>query len=448
MEAWKLLFSLSVKSFSSFELENFLSTHPNCPLKNSLLTELELNKLKLFQYQKNDYFGFIDTATTFVIPAIYDAITVFKEGLSVVTKNDSVYYINKKNENVFNQFYTDAYPFNNGIAAVKQNNKWLFINRQGQFISDVFDEINELSNNCYVYKNANKYGALDAYAQLLIEPKFEKLGDFKNEFAYYIENGKYGFINKNGYVHKAQYDWISDMGEDTIAIIKQNNKYGLINKLDSVILTPQFDQIVKAKNGIYILINQNLYGFYNANSGCYLTPITFDYLKEKPADFYTNGNLLKLLKNTGSESARTKQQAFADFNGKLSIDFGVYDELNFANNNLIRVKRKNKYGFLDKKLSVIIPYKYQQATDFKDSIAIVKLKEKTSLLNLTGKEIYTSEFEIEKISTHFYLVNSPEKALINSLGEVIFNQVESIQKSETKTLIITLTNNQLKLIYD
>jgi len=324
----------------------------------------------------------------------------------------------------------------------------LFINRQGQFISDVFDEINELSNNCYVYKNANKYGALDAYAQLLIEPKFEKLGDFKNEFAYYIENGKYGFISKNGYVHKAQYDWISDMGEDTIAIIKQNNKYGLINKLDSVILTPQFDQVVKAKNGIYILINQNLYGFYNANSGCYLTPITFDYLKEKPADFYTNGNLLKLLKNTGSESTRTKQQAFADFNGKLSVDFGVCDELNFANNNLIRVKRKNKYGFLDKKLNVIIPYKYQQATDFKDSIAIVKLKEKTSLLNLSGKEIYTSEFEIEKISTHYYLVNAPEKALINSLGEVIFNQVESIQKSETKTLIITLTNNQLKLIYD
>lgn len=448
LEAWKLLFSLSVKSFSNFELENFLTIHPNCPLKNSLLTELELNKLQLFSYQKNDYLGFIDSSATAIIPIIYDAVTPFKEGLSVATKNDSVYFINKKNQNVFQQYYSDAYPFNNGVAVVKQSNKWLFINRQGQFISDAYDEVNELSNNCYVFKKNNKYGALDMFAQLLIEPKFEKLGDFKNEFAYYIENGKYGFISKTGYVNKAQYDWISNIGSDNIAIIKQNNKYGLINYKDSTILQAQFDQIIRSKNSIFILVQENSYGYYSGLTNCYLTQINYDYLKEKPSDFYTNGNLLKLLKNTGSKLNRTKQQAFIDFNGKMSIDFGTYDELNFASNNLIKVKRKNNYGFLDRKLNVVIPYKYQQADDFKDSISIVKLKDKISLLNLAGKEIYTTEFDIEKISPHYYLVNSPEKAVINNRGEVFFSQVESIQKSENNSLIITLSNNQLKLIHD
>ncbi len=448
IEAWQLLFSLSIKSFSNFELENFLATHPNCPLKNSLLNELELNKLQLFIYQKNDYYGCIDSASSIIIPNIYDAITSFNEGLSVVTKNDSVFYVNKKNENIFNQYYTDAYSFNNGIAAVKQNNNWLFINRQGQFISDIFEEVNELNNNCYVFKKNNKYGALDAFAQLLIEPKFEKLGDFKNEFAYYIENGKYGFISKNGYVHKAKYDWISDMGEDNIAIIKLNNKYGLINSKDSMILIPQFDQILKAKNSIYMLIKDNFYGFYSGISNCYLSQINYDYLKEKSIDFYTNGNILKLLKTVKLSGVEAKQQAFTDFNGKISIDFGIYDEINFVSNNLLKVKRKNKYGFVDKKLNVIIPNKFQQAQDFKDSLAIVKLKDKISLITILGKEIYTSDYELEKVSSHYYLVNSPEKMLINNKGEVIFTQIESIQKTEKKGLIITLINSNIKLIYD
>lgn len=440
IEAWKLLFSLSVKAFSNLELENFLAIHPNFPLKNSILNELELNKMQLFSYQKNDYFGFVDTSATTVINAVYDAVTPFKEGLSVVTKNDSVYFINKKNQNVFNQFYSDAYTFNNGITAVKQNNNWLFINRQGQFITNTFEEVNELSNNIYIVKNNNKYGAVNNYAQVLIEPKFEKLGDFKNDFAYYIENGKYGFITKNGLVKKAQYDWISDMGNDTIAIMKQNNKYGLVTSADSIIIPPQYDQIIKTKNNIYVLVKDNLYGFYYSTLHCYLTQISYEFIKEKPIEFYTNGTILKLLKN--------KQQAFADFNGKLTIDFGTYDEINFASNNLIKVKRKNKYGYLDRKLNIVIPYKYQQANDFKDSLAIVRLKDKVNLISVFGKEIYSSEYEIEKISTHYYVILSPEKTLINNKGNVVFTQIENVQKAENNCLIITLKNNSIKLIYD
>jgi hypothetical protein len=439
-EAWKLLFSRSVKTFNSTELQSFLNTHPNCPLKSTILNELELNNLQLFSFQKNDYFGFIDSLGTVVIPVVYDAITPFIEGLSVVTKKDSVFFINKKNQTIFQQYYSEAYPFNNGIAAVKQFNTWVFINRQAEVISDTFDEVNELSNDCYVIKKNNKYGALDRFAHTIIEAKFEKMGDFKNEFAYYVENGKYGLVSKNGFLFKANYDWISDMGYDNIAIFKQNNKYGLINTKDSIILQAQFDQIVRAENSIFILVQGSSYGFYSGLSQCYLSAIAFDYLKEKPTDFYTNGNLLKLLKN--------KQQAFADVNGKITIDFGAFNELNFASTNLIRVKRKNKYGFLNQKLNNVIPFKYSEAQDFTDSIAIVKFKDKISLLNLNGIEVYSSEHKIKKISKHLFLVDSPEKLLINNKGETVLSPIESIQKSEGNCLIITLTNNQLKLLYD
>lgn len=441
IEAWKLLFSRSVKSFNSAELQNFLSQHPNCPLKNSILKELELNELKLIKFQKNDFTGFLDTLGEVVIQPVYDACSSFVEGLAVVTKNDSVYFINKRNQNIFEEYFNEAYPFNNGVTAVKKNSHWHFINRQGQQILDIlFDEVNELSNNCYVVKQNGLYGALDIYGNSVIETKFEKLGDFKNDYAYYIKNGKYGFITKYGRIYKASYDWVSDMGNDSLAIIKLNNKFGLLNTNDSIVLLPEFDLVVRAKNGIFILVKDNLYGFYSGTFNCFLSQINWDYLKEKPSDFYTNGNLLKLIKNT--------QQAFVDLNGRVSIDFGLYDELNFASCNLIRVKRKRKYGFLDRKLNPIIQYKYAEATDFRDSLSTVKLKDKNCLISLEGKEVFTSEYEIEKIGHHYYLIHSPEKILINNKGEVVIEKIETVQKTDENSLIITLINGRLKLIKD
>ncbi len=438
-EAWKLLFSLTVKSFSNSELEKFLQEYPSFPFKNSILKELELNKLHLFPYQKEDFFGFIDSASKIIIPLVYDAITEFSEGLAVVNKNDSVFYINKENQNAFNQFFTDAYPFTNGIAATKKNNKWNFINRQGQSMGLIYDEINELSNNAYVIKLNGRYGAINHFAQTIIEPRFDKMGDFKNEFAYYIENGKYGFVSKIGYIHRAEFEWISDFNENNIAVVKQNNFYGLINSQGQKILDCYYDLILKATNNVFILVKNNLYGFYNGN-GCFLSAISYEYMKEKPTDFYTNGYILKLIKKN--------EQALADFNGKTTLEFGSYEEVNFALNGLIKVKRKNKYGFIDKKLNIIIPFKYEQAQDFNDSLTVVKLKGKNILINTSGKEIFSTEENIEKISQHFYLLDGEEKAILNNKGEKVFTNIFSLQKANYKLLIITLNNGEIRLIKD
>lgn len=439
LEAWKLLFSLSVKSFSNDELERFLEENPAFPLKNSILKELELNKLVLYPYEQDDFFGFIDKDAKTVISPVFDAVTAFSEGLSVINKNDSIFFINKENINPFDQFFADAYAFNNGIAAVKHGNKWSFINRQGQIISPIYDEINEISNNFYTVKLNGKYGALNNFGQVIIEPKFEELGDFKNGFAYYRSENKSGFVSKDGYVHKADFDWLSDFDDNKIAVVKIGNSYGLINTSGKIILETKYDQVLKANNGIFIVVLNNLYGFYNAN-GCFLSAVSYDFSKEKPSDFYTNGHVFKLIKKT--------QQALIDANGRTSIDFGVYEEINFANNGLIRIKNKNKFGYVDRKLSLVIPYKYTKANDFKDSCALVQLKDKFILINLQGKEVFSTTAEIQKISTHYYLVHSESEQLINNKGEIVFSDISHIQPLKGGVFIITLNNGTIKLLHD
>lgn len=439
LDAWKLLFSLTVKSFSNKELEAFLEAHPAFPLKNSILKELELNKIHLYPYEKEGFFGFIDSLANVTIKPVYEAVSPFSEGLSAVNINDSVFYINKENKNPFNQFYSEAYSFKNGIAAVKSANNWLLINRQGQIISQAYEEINELSEDVYVVKINAKYGAINHLGQTIIEPKFQKLGDFKNQFAYYMEGGKYGFVSKTGFAHKAEFDWLSDFNENKLAIIKKNNLYGLINSLGQTVLSPEYDLILKAATNNYILVKNNLYGFYNG-FGCFLSAIAYDFLKEKPVEFYTNGYLFKLVKN--------KEQSMVDANGKQIIDFGTFDEINFPVNGLMRVKRGNKFGFVDKKLTLAIPFKYLQAQDFIDSVAIVTIKDKYAIINIKGKEIYSFDEEIEKISQRYYTAGEEKKLIVSTSGTVIFSEVTNIQKIKEGLFIITLNNKEVKLLKD
>ncbi|MDI1353472.1 MAG: WG repeat-containing protein [bacterium] len=439
IEAWKLLFSLSVKVYTYSELKNFLEVYPKFPLKNSILRELELNKLVLYSCQRGDFTGFIDAKGKFVIRPQYEDATEFSEGLAVVTRGDSVFFINKENTNPFQKIYADASVFRNGIAPVKIDKKWCFINRQGQIISNFYDEIRELSGSIYVVKAGERFGALDQFGQLVLEPTFEKLGDFHNDYAYYSANGNYGFVSRTGFVHKPDFEWISVFDAEQIAVIKKNGKYGLIRADGKIVLEPSYDQILKAQGTIFILVSDNLYGFYNSE-GCFMTPVAYEFMKEKGADFYTNGKVLKLQKKG--------EQALVDLNGRFHVNYGVYESVSFAGNGLLMVKRKGRCGYVDTRLNPVIAYKYQEASDFEDSLAIVILNDKKTLIDLQGNELYSGDHDLKKISKHYYFVENEEGSILNSSGKFECQGIERFKLHQKGMLIVTLLNGEIKLLYD
>lgn len=444
-EAWKLLYALTVKSYNNTELVNFMAAYPEFPFKNSINKEIELNNKILIPLNDSDYVGFIDTSGLFVIPPIYDAATAFNEGVAVVTRNDTASFINKENNNLFNTYYTEAFPFYNGIAPVNKNGQWFLINRQGQEIIGPFDDLSEQSEQIYIVKSNNKYGAIDVYGNYIIQPQFDHMGDFKNGKAYYMSNGSYGFVNKSGIIYKVRYQWISEFDENNIAIVKTNNLYGLVNSSDSLFLHPRYDLILKADNSNYILVRNNKYGFYSSKN-CFISDIDNDFKKEVSASYYTNGKLYKLIKN--------KKQAIMDANGKISVEFGLFDEVGFAQNNLIRVKRKNKYGFTDKKHNVVIPLKYTEAADFSDSISICKTKTETVLINTKGEVVFKTKGDITALPNALFWVEETENTfIVNKRGNVIYTNLDSYQlnkpngqKNNSHYLIIGFENKSKKII--
>ena len=439
MDAWKLLFSLSVKDYSYSELKRFLEEYPEFPLKNSIFRELELNKLELYAYQLGDYVGFTDRDGKMAVPAVYDAVSDFHEGLSVVSKNDTVFFINKEGSNAFGKVYSDAQIFRNGIAAVKQNGKWFFINRQGQGISVLYDEINDLSNDVYVVMQNNRYGALDAYGKTILEPRFDKLGDFKNGYAYYIESGLYGFVSIKGVTHKAEFEWISDFNEELVAVVKQKSGYGIVQVSGKWILEPVYELVMKTSSPYFVVVNKGSYGIIHS-SGCFVCPIQYEFMKDKSAEFYTDGHYFRLNKKG--------KLTVCDENGVTCISANQYDELNFPVEGYWRVRKNNKYTYLDKKFNPVMPFKYDMAEDFTDSLARVSLKEKTCFINYKGEERVCSPLEIERLSTHYYLVNAEPKYIVDMQGNEVVKDVWQVQKPGGKNLIVTLLNGEIKLLTD
>src|SRR5690606_10076 len=118
----------------------------------------------------------------------------------------------------------------------KTSEGWCFINRLGQVISGTFDEVNEPSDGLYVVRKDNLYGAVDQFAQWVIEPRFEKLGDFENGFAYYTSDGVYGFVSKDGMVHPPEFGWLSDFSAWHLAVVKIAGRFGLIDYSGRIVL--------------------------------------------------------------------------------------------------------------------------------------------------------------------------------------------------------------------
>jgi hypothetical protein len=422
--AWKLLYSLSVKSYSKEELTDFLKKYPDYPFNESVLKEIELSQYVLIALKKDDdKYGYIDTLGNWIIKPQFDDATIFSEGFAAVYKNDSCFYINKEGQQVTTNYFEEAENYKNGVAVAKNGNQYFLINRSGQYISKGYQDINKRSDDLYVCKLGNLYGAINGKGETVIPFTYAKLGNFKNGFAYYM-SVKYGLVDLYNNTLQAQWDWISDVDTNSIVIVKKKNQFGLMNTQEQIILPTEYDYISLAQNDIYLVVKNNLYGFYNVKEKCFVTSIGYDYDPAFLPSYYTNGKYFKLIQDN--------EVALVNANGKYSINFGSYSNLYFAKCDILRIQKKNKYGFVDRKLKPVTTIEFDDAHDFKNDVAIVTKKETSYLINTQGKSIYSIKNGeiIDDLSGSFYKISFNElTGVINSKGEVILNaEFKSIEQ--------------------
>lgn len=420
-EAWRMLYSMSVTKASGSELDAFLQKYPDYPYRHEIEKEIEWSKRILYVLKgMNDRYGYVDTSGSWVIRPLFDDASDFHEGFAGVCKNDSCYFINKSGEKTSELFVEETYDYTNGIAIVKKQNRYYLINRSGQLISKAFEDISPASDNLFVARQNGLYGAVNYKAETIIPFVYKKLGTFRNGYAYYFSD-QYGLVSTGNKTLQARWDWISEIDTNNLVIVKKGKRFGLMDLSESLLLQAEFDYISHCTGQIYLVVKNDLYGFYDAGGKCYISGVDYDYDKAFDNAYYTNGKQFKLIEED--------EVALMDANGRISIPFGTYTDVFFAKDDVIRIQKGRKYGYVDRKLKAITAAEYDKAGDFENNAAVVSKAGTAQLMNRAGKILFTlKDGSIEKQDDLLY------KTTLNGLSGLINNKGEVLLPAEYTSL--------------
>jgi hypothetical protein len=179
------------------------------------------------------------------------------------------------------------------------------------------------------------------------------------------EGMKWGYINQQGqFIIPPQYEDAEDFQENGLAIVQSGERYGLIDRSGQFALQPQYETILPFSEQRAVVIDEN--GFHIIDEkGVKRT--------EKPYSFiapYKEGRAL--FSERGAEG-------------------------------------NTAYGFLDLDGKEIIPPKYENAGEFEDGKAIVKLGDsRYALINKNGTELHTYPYEFVGNLSEGLMVFQPE----------------------------------------
>lgn len=151
---------------------------------------------------KGKLFGFIGTDGKIAIPAQFESVGYFTNGLAwAKTVDGQLGYINTRGEWIIKPQFAVGKDFDNisGLARIKQADKWAYVNKSGEIIhindTEVWGDFHEgLAEG---KKNGQK-GFYDNKGKWVIEPQFDEARNFKNGYASVKKGDKWGVIDKEG----------------------------------------------------------------------------------------------------------------------------------------------------------------------------------------------------------------------------------------------------------
>ncbi len=299
--------------------------------------------------------------------------------------------------------------------------------RQNIFILTLFLVLTACSTKQAIvpFKDGNKYGFKSLYGKIIIEPKYDGVGwDFYNGFMSVKNNGKWGFINEKGdIITEIKYDYVGDFSKDGIATAELNGLFGFINKTGKEIIPFIYENTWGFQNGIAKVKKNNLWGFIDTK-GDIIIPIEYEDFKYSK---WSEG-LIGACKN--------HKWGFIDKTNKIIIPFGYYDVGTFSEGLALAAESYYKWGYIDHNDTAIIPFIYenpkycdQNAGNFKNGIAQVRLEDKSGYINKKGEIIIPIKYHCVKQFCKGYAyaeIDNGESNFGNKHKILLYGYIDSI----------------------
>lgn len=252
-----------------------------------------------------------------MIPAVYDEVLPFSEGLACVKLNGKWGYVDTVGNLVVRTIYFEAGPFSDGLAYVKPHGDQGYFDTYGKPVPPPF-------------------GYVDTKGNLAIPAIYASAHSFSEGLARVELNGQWGFIDTNGNMAIRPAGYCSQLGDfsEGLAGVGTGATWGYVNTRGDLVIP-------------------EIYGC-GLPFGEGLAAVQHDVMHHHWEWIDARGTTLKPERHTDRAGSFSNGLAFVH----------IQDE--YATNTM-------HYGFVNRRGRVVIPDVYFDALDFSEGLAAVQM---------------------------------------------------------------------------
>jgi len=217
----------------------------------------------------------------------------------------------------------------------------------------------------------------------------------------FIQNGVFGYFNKEGKTTIApQYEHLG-IFQDGLAVASKNDKYGLINKKNEVVVDFVFDEILEFVDARGIVFKGDSVGLID-RSGREIIPIVYN-------DIIALGKGYIALKEKSDSNYFISDINFAPKTA------AIFEEIQEFKKEISIAKTKDGFGVLNSNCQWIIPALFESIQFLNDTLIEYCLNGKKGLRTLKNEQL------TEAVYDDFSKFDPVEKQLIAKQGTTIFH---------------------------
>ena len=420
----------------------------------------------LISVGRNHKYGFVDKIGKEVIPLLYDSVDDFEHGLAVVEVNTKYGVIDEKGSLVVPLIYDLILNYHSNFAVLL-NGKWGAITPDGAICIPIkYENLSFIDKNLVQAVYGNKLGYIDSNDNIVIPFKYAP-----NFRSYYgnglsqlrlqdgspvwvdIHGNEYNseaeakqainwvdeiyevrefdkhpllkethiLVNEQGQEIPLIYDTVYALDEETFKV-ELDGKWGVINKGGIEIVSPKYKSIgYRFEQNITPVYLNNKIGFIS-KTGEEVIPIIYSGLSimDKGVFGVRLGEKWGLINSVGKEIA------------PFIYDYLANDDWDVFVNEVVRVSRNGKDGFLDKTGDECIAVRYDFANFFWEERAPVCINNKWGCIDNKGNEVIPLIYDYINVSHESFIV--------------ILNNKYGVIDYKTGDIVVPLKYDNLKWI--
>lgn len=352
--------------------------------------------------------------------------------------------INSKGKAIIEFKYSSVKKTGNSLIITEERNGMIYfglINEKNELLLDVeYSDITHFSNDLFVFSTQkNKKGIIRSNGKILIQPTLDSIAIPKSQRAHIFKGGMQGLIDLSGSILIKPENKSIHVNDDGTLDLAKFQQWSVLNSenenqktfhCDSILALPNDGYLVYKNNNLQVY-NGSFESVYAATNSSLISTLedkivlsqhhkygVIDVLGNifipfKYDSIYVTSNYFFLKK-------KNKWSIHNKFGRKISKH--PYNAVKPDTENMIAVKRKGYWGFIDFQGDETIPLKFDDVFPFKDRIAKVSYLNSQGSVNHFGEWVCEPIYDKVKITSEGISVGKVKRRidLIGETGNVIF----------------------------